>query len=343
MPDIYFPPTCDLKHIFSFCREIEALFYSKNITIDFSRMGRIEPFVMVYTAKHIRDFNRKRKKHSLDFEIHCTGYDSKKYAANMAFFRAFGLRHGREPNCVGGNNNFIPFTILRVNTVIEEAHKKYIETQEEIEERASKLARVLARQDSGNLIDALTFSIREMMRNVVEHSESKFIEYCAQYWPSYNCVEIVISDNGIGMKESLSHNPFIEAENDSEAIQLALMPSISGKNYKGAKINTSNPWHNSGFGLYMISRICKLGGSFLICSGDHAIFLNEKGKEHLELGHYHEGTVIRMILNTKNLGSLSLMLAKFRDDGYLLATEIKNAGIYHASAASQMLSRDFNK
>ncbi|MDE4586293.1 hypothetical protein HUW66_012250, partial [Staphylococcus epidermidis] len=109
------------------------------------------------------------------------------------------------------------------------------------------------------------------MRNVVEHSDSKVIEYCAQYWPSYDRVEITISDNGIGMKKSLSKNPYIEADNDSEAIQLALMPSISSKNFKGARINTRNPWHNSGFGLYMISRICKLGGSFLICSGDHAI------------------------------------------------------------------------
>lgn len=154
-------------------------------------------------------------------------------------------------------------------------------------------------------------------------------------------VEITISDNGIGMKKSLSKNPYIEADNDSEAIQLALMPSISSKNFKGARINTRNPWHNSGFGLYMISRICKLGGSFLICSGDHAIYLDEHGKKHIELGHYHEGTVVRMVLNTKKLGSLSSMLTQFKEDGYKIAAEIKHTGVYTASAASQMLSRDF--
>ncbi|HBR2011082.1 TPA: hypothetical protein L9M70_004995 [Klebsiella pneumoniae] len=48
-----------------------------------------------------------------------------------------------------------------------------------------------------------------------------------------------------------------------------------------------------------------------------------------------------MVLNTRKLGSLSSMLAQFRDDGYKIAAEIKHAGIYTASAASQMLSRDF--
>tara|TARA_B110000503_G_scaffold68393_1_gene106814 strand:- start:33 stop:371 length:339 start_codon:yes stop_codon:yes gene_type:complete len=67
---------------------------------------------------------------------------------------------------------------------------------------------------------------------------------------SYNKVEIVIADNGIGLKRSLASNPFVEVDTHSDAIQQALMPAISSKNYKGVKIGTNNPWHNSGFGLY---------------------------------------------------------------------------------------------
>ncbi|HFU8125696.1 TPA: hypothetical protein ACIYSJ_001266, partial [Escherichia coli] len=73
----------------------------------------------------------------------------------------------------------------------------------------------------------------------------------------------------------------------------------------------------------------------------HAIYLDEHGKKHIELGHYHEGTVVRMVLNTKKLGSLSSMLTQFKEDGYKIAAEIKHTGVYTASAASQMLSRDF--
>ncbi|WP_313396980.1 hypothetical protein [Pantoea septica] len=337
MADISYPSSCNPVDIFRFCSDIERYSGRDEVVIDFSNMGRIEPFSMIYVAKHIRDFNRENK----ETTVSCCGFEGKEYAANMAFFRAFGLKHGREPSCTEGSDRFVPFTILRVKTIVDEASGEYKVEQEVIEERSANLARILAQQEKSDLVDALTYSIREIMRNVFEHSKSKTIEYCAQYWPSYHKVEISISDNGIGLMDSLSNNPFLDITSHSDAIQMSLMPSISSKNYKGVKINRNDPWHNSGFGLYMISRICKLGGSFLICSGDHGIMLDEQGKQHFDLGHHYSGTAVRMILNTEKLTALSQMLAQFRDDGYKIASEIKHAGVYTASAASQMLSRDF--
>lgn len=339
MPEICFPSTCDAKSIFSFCDRIEEYSGGKGVVIDFSSMGRIEPFTMVYVAKYIREFNRRNR----NDPVRCKGHTTKEYAANMGFFRAFGLRQGREPNCVDGNENFVPFTILRIQTIVDEATKEWQAEQEVIERRSAHLSRILAQGNSGNLVDALTYSIREIMRNVYEHSESKSIEYCAQYWPGYSKVEIAIVDHGIGLKDSLLKNPYVQINSDSDAIQQALMPAISSKNYKGASIDTKNPWHNSGFGLYMINRICRQGGSFLICSGDHGIKLDENGKRHISLPHLCRGTAVRLVLNTERLTDLSSMLSKFRDDGYEVARKIKGVGIYEASAASQMLSRDFER
>ena len=62
----------------------------------------------------------------------------------MAFFRAFGLRHGREPNCVDGNDRFVPFTILRIQTIKDEASKEWQVEQEIIERRAEHLAQILS-------------------------------------------------------------------------------------------------------------------------------------------------------------------------------------------------------
>ncbi|WP_313306473.1 hypothetical protein [Stutzerimonas balearica] len=337
MHTVRFPSSCNEQNIFQFCSEVDNFAGAERVLIDFTTMGRIEPFSMVYVAKHIRDFNRL----NAGTTVSCTGHHNKDYAANMAFFRAFGLKHGRAPNCKDGNERFVPFTILRTQTIVEEASKEWKPAQDVIEQRAEHLAKILSREDQGNLVDALTYSIREIMRNVLEHSRSRSIEYCAQFWPTYNKVEIAIIDNGIGLKESLSANPFIQVQCDADAIQQALMPAISSKNFKGARINRNDPWHNSGFGLYMISRICRLGGSFLICSGDHGILLNEQGKQHIDLGHTIKGTAVRMVLNTSKLTDLTQMLAKFRDDGYEIAREIKGVGMYTASAASQMLSRDF--
>lgn len=337
MSTIYFPNRCSESDIFEFCNRIESCKGEEKVLIDFSNMGRIEPFTMIYVAKYIRDFNRRNK----ITEVICRGHKGKEYAANMAFFRAFGLRHGREPSCTQGNDRFVPFTILRVQTITDEADKSWKLEQDIIEQRSEQLAQILSQQEGTKLVDALTFSIREIMRNVFEHSNSKSIEYCAQYWPSYHKVEIAIADNGIGLKRSLESNPYVEVENDSDAIQQALMPAISSKNYKGAKIDTTNPWHNSGFGLYMSSRICRLGGSFMVCSGGHGIKLDENGKEHINLPHQCLGTVVKMVLSTNKLSELNTMLARFREEGYEIAKQIKGVGMYKASAASQMLSRDF--
>ena len=337
MTDVFYPSDCSPEKIFKFCCDINSFSGKDEMVIDFSDMKRIEPFSMIYVAKYIRDFNRNNK----NTKISCRGHKDKEYAANMGFFRAFGLKHGREPNCTEGNSRFVPFTILRVKTIVDEASTEYKVEQQVIEDRSSNLAKLLSQQEDSSLVDALTFSIREVMRNIFEHSNSKSIEYCAQYWPFYHKVEISISDNGRGLMASLSKNPFLEINSHSDAIQLALMPSISGRNYKGVRVDRNNPWHNSGFGLYMISRICKLGGSFLICSGDHGIMLDSNGKNHFDIGHHYSGTVVRMILDTKNLTELSEMLAKFRNDGYEIASKIKHAAFYTASAASQMLSRDF--
>lgn len=336
---IEYPNTCNANAIFKFCSEVVGYGGIDYLIIDFSQMRRIEPFTMVYVAKIIREFNKDNP----NTVVRCIGYKDKGYAANMGFFRAFGLKHGRDPNCTDGNDKFIPFTILRVQTIVDEANEEWEVEQDTIERRSEQLAQILTQQETSDLIDAVTFSVREIMRNVFEHSNSKSIEYCAQYWPSYEKVEIAISDSGIGLRESLTKNPFVHIENDSDAIQQALMPAISSKNYKGAKVDSKNPWHNSGFGLYMINRLCRLGGSFLICSGDHGIKLDENGKEHINLGHYCKGTVVRLVLNTSRLEALDKMLSVFRDEGYVIAQEIKGVGMYKASAASQMLSRDFKK
>ena len=339
MTTINYPRECTERAVFEFCNKVEACSGQKEILIDFSDMSRVEPFTMIYISKFIRNFMHRNN----ETKISCCGHDKQRYAANMAFFRAFGLNHGRMPNCTEGNDKFLPITILSVQSVHDEANEKWSTGQDVIEERSQRLAKILCQQQDNNLVDTLTYSLREIIRNVYEHSNSKNIQYCAQYWPTSNKVEISIADDGIGLKESLKANPFVEVYNDSDAIQQALMPAISSKNYKGARIDTSNPWHNSGFGLYMSSRICRLGGSFLVCSGYHSIKLCEVNKEHIDLNHICTGTVIRMVLNTSKLTELNSMLTTFREEGYEIAKEIKGVGRYTASAASQMLSRDFQK
>jgi hypothetical protein len=94
LAEVFFPNSCTEQAIFNFCDQVSSHFNANELLINFSNLGRIEPFTMVYVAKFIRDFTRENPNVSTS----AIGHHGKEYAANMAFFRAFGLKHGREPN-----------------------------------------------------------------------------------------------------------------------------------------------------------------------------------------------------------------------------------------------------
>jgi hypothetical protein len=334
---IFFPSNSSTKSILDFSDQICSVPVDYLITVDFGPMLRIEPFAMVYLSKIIRDVIRK----NANKKIMCRNHENKDYASHMGFFKAFNLDHGNAPGQAWGSSTYLPLTSLSIAEIQEEARDEWEPEQEIIERKSKALSQKLSQQNDGNLVETLTYSIREIMRNIFEHSSATEIWYCAQYWPAYGNAEIAIIDEGIGIKESIRHNPFLQVDCDADAIQQSIMPGISSKNYKGARVDRSNPWHNSGYGLYMTSRLCRNGGAIYIGTGNHGILLNQLGKTHFDLNHYCQGTVIKLVLSLSRLNELSQQLAVFRDEGYKIASQIKGVGYYSASAASQMLSRDF--
>lgn len=337
MKTLYYPNSCAIDDVLAFCADLDGSNNVDELTVDFSHMGRVEPFAMLFVARRLRTFEVENRR----IKVSYTNYEPHSYVGHMGFFKSFGLNFGKNPGEANGNNTYLPLTILRTQSIRDEANKEWKSEQDIIERKAAELASILSQEKDGNLVDVFTYSLREIVRNVVEHSESKQLAYCAQYWPAYHKVEIAILDAGIGLRESISKNPFVEVRNDSDAIQQVLMPAISSKNYKGAVIDTNDPWHNSGFGLYMTNRLCRNGGEFFICSGKHGILLNDEGKRHLDLGLDYSGTVVKMVLDTSKLDDLKIMLSRFQKDGFEIAAKLKDLGVYNASAASQMLSRDF--
>jgi hypothetical protein len=334
---IQFPSDSSLEKVFAFADELCTCDDSDEIILDFSSMGRIEPFAIVYLAKIIKDQRNNKK----DVKFKVTGHKQKEYAANMGFFKAFGLNFGRAINCHEGTDNFIPYSEVVISSIDEDSRKEHKKAQEILENKSKKMSQILSRSDSGILVDYLTFSIREILRNVYEHSSSEKIRYCSQYWPTYSLVEVAISDDGIGLKNSISKNPYVRVENDSEAIQMALMPGVSSKKYKGIPDDRDDYWQNSGFGLYMCCRICGNGGDFLICSGNHAILINSQGKKHYALNHEFSGTFVRLKLETSQLINYKDALKQFGNEGMKLAKKFSSDATLSASKASLLLSRDF--
>lgn len=328
----------------SYCENIRDMIVNdvKNIELDFTSLGTIEPFGIVYFSNFIKTFSRLK-----NIELSCTYNDDESisYAKHMGLFQHCGFDIGKHPREEFPNkeSTHIPITIIDVESLKEEARNTYEEVGQIVENYSEKLAKLLTSQKDTILVDTLTFCFREIIRNVVEHSESKKIIFCAQYWPYLKKAEIVVLDRGQGIKNSLNENSTLpNIENDKDALNFALLPSISSKVTYGKKQKRRSDdfWKNSGFGLYMTHRIAGMGGDFFIASGRHGLqwIQDEKKDYQVRL----KGTILRMVIQTNNISELQQTLGEFREDGFAIAQDLTKMEI-EPSTASLMLSKHRTK
>lgn len=308
----------------------EAQLYS----IDFSDLKWVEPFGMLLFASRLRTFAAARR----PARFRALNYEHLGYAAHMGFFQSFGLCFGKDPGEAPGGTQYIPVTVLELTEVEREAADEYRDPREIIERRSEALASILTREEGGDLQDTLSYSLREIFRNVLEHSKAKQLWYAAQYWPEKDTVELCILDEGIGVRESLAKNPHITVHHDHDAIRLALLPGISGIAFKGAR-QESDPWRNSGYGLFMTSQLCGYGGSFMICSGTQGLVL-DSGRQSVYPINF-PGTALRLEIFAPAVRRLSKVLEELREKGRAIAGELRQCSEVTASMSSRMLSRDF--
>ncbi len=303
---------------------------------DFQGKGLDTPFGMLYMGMAIRNFitRNPEAKHVP------VNYRERGYAAHMGYFHTCGFDIGNLPGMAQGSDTYLPVTILDVSELKEEMRRDGREMGDVVEARSRKLAQVLAQQENDGLVDMLSYTLREMIRNVVEHSGSAFVGYCAQYMPKKKQAEIAILDGGMGVQASLKKNPYLEIKDDHDALNLALMPGVSGKMFKGVKRDPYDVWQNSGYGLYAISRLCGHGGKFTICSGETALTLKPDKKEYHSI--LFQGVALRIVLSMKEIQKNKVTLAQIMKEGDKQAKELGISGA-HPSAASRMLSVEFGK
>lgn len=333
---IQIPKSPTTEPALKFCSYLQNLPDSEEYIFDFKEIGFIRPFIMLLLASNFRLHLRKHPKsvnQAINFQSHT-------YLAHMGFFQDFGLDFGNEPGEASGNDRYLPITVIKIAELEKEAAGNFELVQETIERQSKKLAEILIQNKNKEILDTLTFSIREILRNSVEHSKSETIEICAQFWPTQKTVEIAILDTGIGIAKTLKENPRIKFESDREAINLSLMPGISRISSSKSQKN-SNHWANSGFGLYMTSTLCGRGGDYLIFSGSAGLKL--KDGKRTEYQSNFPGTALRMKLKTDNIKSYTALLAEISKKGTIIAKELGGIAELRASSASMMLSRDFKK
>lgn len=335
---ITIPSRLTAAELLPFSAQLRAAAVEESYLLDFRGVGYVEPFGMLFLAALIRQFVRSRRQaQGKDCEIRVANYENKTYASWMGLFKSFGLDHGNGPGEASGSGTYIPLTRLTVSRIIGEARDEYIHHGEVIEAEARRIARILTRNDCGDITETLTYAVREIMRNVVEHGETSHIWYAAQYWPTKSRVEVSILDEGIGLLPSLRRNPRLNVDSNHKAIFMALQPGVSGI-AKEKRRRSDGDWVNSGYGLFMTSSLCQVGGDFTICNDANALRLDADGSRFIDCAF--QGVAIRMVLDTSKIRDLNSSLSELRDKGQAIAKELGNEDTeLTASKMSRMLSK----
>jgi hypothetical protein len=334
--NIKFPEKSDLETVLNFAKEFDYLSNHDKVVIDFIADPFMSPFSMLFIAAKIKSFREANP----SIIVEAKNNPSTNYPAHMGFFQMFGVHCGRDIGEAWGNGNYIPITCLDRGSFYEAPGDKYQEFPDLIQRSADRIAEVISRQNSNNknMFDVLSYSIREVMRNVFEHSGADNLYYCAQYWPISNKVEFALVYFGKGIRRGLGENPNFRFPTDKEAIEYALLPSVSGKTHLP---RMSTTWFNSGYGLYMTSRLARNGGNFVLASGIKAIHLSRKTKHNYDTSF--SGTALRFNMDVNQIGAVQDRLAEFRRDGEEVARTIAGSGNRPPSAMSLLLRRDYKR
>ena len=338
-----FPETVSLPQLVEWNKLLWRPANELEIRVNFCNTRFFTPFAMMFIISQIENYKTRYKAAIIVLE----NYTYLTWPTKMGFFNALnssvqgGRRLGGHESAMNlHTDDFIPITTLLTKDFKEEYGRGLIEINEAVDRRAGLLTRTLTHLGSGYVFDTVQYSLREVMRNVFEHSGSEVLRYCAQYWAKTSTVELIISDCGMGVHNSLIGNKSFATLKERDALHYACLPGVSGNQKAMRERASANPWRNSGYGLYMTSRLCRNDGNFLIISSNHALVLKLDDKKDFHVTNTR-GTLIRLHLKLKRDQNLRANLAKYTEEGKGISEDIAGAQVLEASAASQMLRRDF--
>ncbi len=321
-----------------FCHEFNGYNWEKENIFNFTNVSTCNPFPMLIVGSAIRQAR------ALHRNLECKASNcSNTYAETMRFYKFIGIDKGKSLDLDYGNSLYRPISDLRIENYIEKSKILNKPLGEVITQRSRELAGLLT-QGNKKFLDILTFCMREIIRNIPEHSLTKKGYYCAQYWPSTKTVEVAVLDEGSGIYNSLSSNYHyrMKINTNLDSLELAIQPGVS-RTYspnldEEIFAGESSRWRNSGFGLHMVSRICAYsGGSFILASGEDAIHLNtDLRSDEIYQTNYKtmvNGTAIQMRLNVEALVNYKYIIERINSE----LKDFTIDGFKVASSASRLL------
>lgn len=173
--------------------------------------------------------------------------------------------------------------------------------------------------------DAIKYTVGELVRNVLEHSDAKNGAFvAAQYYSRANIVRLGICDTGVGIRQTITRS--WPARTDIDAINLALTPGITGTTKREGGTDA-----NAGAGLFFVKSMAMVARDyFVIYSGTglyklikrdkrvknfpklHADPCDDKHKE-TNVAPYFPGTLVGIDISLDQTSEFTALLAVIRN------------------------------
>ena len=136
-----------------------------------------------------------------------------------------------------------------------------------------------------SVLQALSYCLYEIMDNIHIHSGKPLGTAMTSYDSNQKTLSVLIADDGMGIKASLSENEKYKDITEAEALRMCLEDKITDG--KGL-----------GFGLYTTSRLIdQIGKEFILHSGTHKLVRKDENESVIENGLW-QGTLIYMVIGT---------------------------------------------
>ncbi|WP_416819672.1 hypothetical protein [Denitromonas sp.] len=256
-------------------------------------------------------------------------YGAVSYLKHCGFFKFIGIPVGKSPNEAPGGATYQPICEITRRSI--DIPGKTGPFQEEIDRRSDKLAEVIyPRNISQGPAMMISYCLREIIRNVFEHSGASSCFVIAQRWYTGEA-EIVIADEGIGIQRSLSK--VLGGISSRDALEKAIFPGVTS----GLDRATGSRWDNSGFGLFVTSELGKRYGSFTIASSN--ALLSMDGANRTSASIAIPSTIVKLHVNTIDADYFPNILREIVEKGEMIAGE-ESGLVVSASKASKMYDID---
>lgn len=256
---------------------------SEPISFDFKKFGEITPFNVLTIASYLKSYRSKHPGYQFYLSPKSEEND---FLSHLGFYQMIGANVGKAVGEARASLSYVPIKKIDLGE----------DFYDSIDLRANELAALLSFDKS--LETFISYVFVETIRNVYEHSETDAAFICAQKWPTKNLVEIAIVDTGVGVAKALL--PRFPNRTEKELLYLSAEPGISAQSNHRV-LGKHNMWSNSGYGLYALRKLAILyEGSFLLCSGRHALWQQQSGVTEYETAFPGTAIAIRIRTDTNN-------------------------------------------